>query len=136
MTKDLKALSSHARVELDSSIRPLENLTRLGNTLGINLLAKRDDVSTFSFGGNKVRQLEFYLGPACQQNADTVLITGAVQSNFVRLCAAAATRLNIHPVVQLEHRVPSDDPLYNTSGNVLLNQLLGADIHYLSLIHI
>ncbi len=130
MTENLQGLSKHARVELDSSIRPLEKLTRLSESLGIDLLVKRDDVSTFAFGGNKVRQLEFYLGPACRQNADTVLITGAVQSNFVRLCAAAAARLGMHPIVQLEHRVPSDDPLYNSSGNVLLNQLLGAEIHY------
>lgn len=130
MIAQIPALSSHARVDLDSSIRPIETLARLGETLGINLLVKRDDVSTFSFGGNKVRQLEFYLGPARQQNADTVLITGAIQSNFVRLCAAAAARLDLHPVVQLERRVPSNDSLYNSSGNVLLNQLLGAEIHY------
>ena len=81
-------------------------------------------------GGNKIRQLEFYLGPAKQQGADTVLITGAVQSNFVRLCAAACRKLGWHPVLQLEDRVPHTDPAYNNSGNVLIDRLLGADIHY------
>lgn len=77
-----------------------------------------------------MRQLEFYLGPAVGQSADTVLITGAVQSNFVRLCAAAAARLGLQAVVQLEKRVDKDDDFYNRSGNVLLDQLLGAQIHY------
>ena len=38
-----------------------------------------------AFGGNKVRQLEYYLGDALAKGADTVLITSAVQSNFMRL---------------------------------------------------
>jgi len=53
-------------------------------------LIKRDDCTGLAFGGNKVRQLEFYLGEAAAQGEDTILITGAVQSNFVRLAAAAA----------------------------------------------
>ena len=126
----LPALEQHARVSLDSSVRPMESLPRLGQHLGVRLSVKRDDISTLAFGGNKVRQLEFYLAQAVAQNADTVLITGAIQSNFVRSCAAAAAKLNMQPVVQLEDRVPNADDQYQHSGNVLVNQLLGAEIHY------
>lgn len=128
--KLLHGLATHSRVSLGLTSTPIEKLTRISATLGIDLYAKRDDSLTLGMGGNKIRQLEFYLGPAMDMAADTVLITGAVQSNFVRSCAAAARKLGLRPVVQLERRVAKDDLLYNTSGNVLINHLFGAEIHY------
>ncbi|MGB5835915.1 MAG: D-cysteine desulfhydrase family protein, partial [Albidovulum sp.] len=88
---------------------------------------KRDDLTGLGFGGNKTRQLEFYFGEALAQGADTVLITGAVQSNYVRSAAAAAARMGLKAVLQLEERVPDMGKLYYTSGNVLLAQILGAE---------
>jgi len=90
---------------------------------------KRDDCTELAFGGNKVRQLEFYLGKAFNQNADTILITGAVQSNFVRLATAGANKLGMTCHVQLEERVKTDNPLHHSSGNVLLDQLMGATLY-------
>ncbi len=84
---------------------PLICLESLSKKLGIELWMKRDDLAGPSFGGNKVRQLEYYFGEASAQNADTILITGAVQSNFVRLAAACAVRFGIKPILQLEQRV-------------------------------
>ncbi len=127
----LPSLQKHSRVDLGPVRSPIQTLSRLGDELGIELQIKRDDAQPLGMGGNKVRQLEFYLGPALDQQADTVLITGAIQSNFVRLCAAACRKLGWQPVVQLEDRVPTNDPLYRKSGNVLIDQLLGAEIHYL-----
>lgn len=123
------ALAAHPKVALSHGETPLEQLANLGRELGVSLIAKRDDCTGLAMGGNKVRQLEYYFGRAAAEGADTVLITGARQSNFVRLTAAAARHVGWLPVVQLEDRVPSDDPLYRTSGNVLLNELLGARIH-------
>jgi 1-aminocyclopropane-1-carboxylate deaminase/D-cysteine desulfhydrase-like pyridoxal-dependent ACC family enzyme len=60
------------------------------------------------------------------KGADTILITGAVQSNYVR-AAAAAAKLGLGSVLQLESRVPDMGALYQTSGNVFLSQLLGAE---------
>lgn len=126
----LPQLQDHPRVDLGLTCTNIDPLNRLGSELGISLSTKRDDTLNLALGGNKVRQLEYYLGPAQQMNADTVLITGAVQSNFVRLCAAAARKLGWHPVIQLEDRVPNTDPIYNNSGNVLIDKMLGAEIHY------
>ncbi len=128
----IPGLKRHARVDLGPVRSVIQPLSRLGEELGIELFIKRDDALPLGMGGNKVRQLEFYLGPAVEQGADTVLITGAVQSNFVRLCAAACRKLGLQPVVQLEDRVDTNDTLYKTSGNVLLDQLYGAKIHYLA----
>ncbi|MEM7426294.1 MAG: D-cysteine desulfhydrase family protein [Pseudomonadota bacterium] len=126
----LPGLSRHPHVRLGHHPTPIDFLPRLGETLGLSLWAKRDDCNGLAFGGNKVRQLEYYLGPAVAQNADTVLITGALQSNFVRTTVAAANTLGMKSEVQLEERVPDTDALYRNSGNILLDQLLGATIHY------
>ena len=123
------SISDFPRVSLAHTPTPLEampNLTRLLD--GPALVVKRDDCTGLAMGGNKVRQLEFYFGEAQAQGADTVIITGAVQSNFVRQTAAAAAKLGMGCEIQLEHRVPATAPEYETSGNVLLCRLLGAGI--------
>ena len=128
---NLGRLSEIPRVALFSGRTPLEPMPNLAKSCGglSNLYVKRDDCTELAFGGNKVRHLEFYLGEALAQNADTVLITGAVQSNFVRLAAAGARKLGMDCHVQLEERVATNDPDYRTSGNVLLNQLFGATMY-------
>ena len=109
---------------------PLERMGNLEKRYGdVRLLVKRDDCTGLAMGGNKLRQLEYYFGEAVSQGADTVLITGAVQSNFARLAAASANRLGMHCHIQLEHRVSKDDPYYANSGNVLLDRMLGATLH-------
>ena len=57
-------------------LEPMENLSRALDSPP--LWVKRDDCTGLAFGGNKVRQLEFYFGAAQASQADTVLITGAV----------------------------------------------------------
>lgn len=110
---------------------PLVLAPNLSRRLGIELWIKRDDVAGPTMGGNKSRQLEYYFGAAEEAGADTILITGAVQSNFVRTAACIARARGMHPIVQLEERVPGMDEVYHTSGNVVLSKLLGAEIlHY------
>ncbi|UWQ46201.1 D-cysteine desulfhydrase family protein [Leisingera aquaemixtae] len=121
-------LSPFPRASLLSQPTPLERLNRLSQELGLDLWIKRDDLTGLSFGGNKTRQLEFYIGAARATRADTILITGAVQSNFTRTAAAAAAKYGMHAVLQREERVPGMDPLYHRSGNVFLADILGADI--------
>jgi len=123
------AVASLPRTPFLPWMTPIEHQPRLSAALGIDLLVKRDDLTGLAFGGNKVRQLEFYFGRARAADADTVLITGAVQSNYVRVAAACAARLGMACHVQLEERVPDVDAVYRTSGNVLLDQLLGATLH-------
>jgi len=124
-------LASIPRIQLmsgETSIEAMPNLTR--HCGGAELLVKRDDCTALAFGGNKVRQIEFYLGAASEQNADTIVITGAVQSNFVRVAAAAAGKLGMDCHIQQEQRVATDDPAYSNSGNAFISKLLGATLHF------
>ena len=89
--RNLGRLGDLPRARLCHVPTPIEPMPNLGARLGdVRLYVKRDDCTGLALGGNKVRQLEFYLGEARAGGADTVLITGAVQSNFARLAAAAA----------------------------------------------
>lgn len=130
MINRLGTFDQFARASLAAVSTPIEPMPNLSAALGgPNLYVKRDDLTGLAFGGNKARQLEFYMGDAVAQNADVVLITGAVQSNFVRTAAAAAAKLGMACHVQLEERVPDTDATHRASGNVLLDKLLGATIH-------
>jgi len=124
-----RALDGFQRAKFLLGATPLERQPRMSDALGIDLLVKRDDLTGLAFGGNKVRKLEFYFGKAQAANADTVLITGAVQSNYTRVTAACAARLGMSCHVQLEERVANVDETYRTSGNVLVEELLGATLH-------
>jgi D-cysteine desulfhydrase/L-cysteate sulfo-lyase len=124
-----RQLGRFPRAELAHTPTPLEPMANLSAALGGPALwVKRDDCTGLAFGGNKARQLEYYFGAAQAAQADAVLITGAVQSNYVRMAAAAARKLAMTCHIQLEDRVPNDAAAYQTSGNVLLDRLLGATL--------
>ncbi len=113
------------RYRLISLPTPLERAERLGRELGLELYVKRDDVMELALGGNKARKLEFILGDALAKGCDTLITRGAYHSNHARLTAAAARKagLEVHLVL-----TPPGSP--EPQGNVLLDKLLGAEIHY------
>jgi len=126
----LGRLKRFPRATLAHGPTPLEALPNLSEVLGVpDLYVKRDDCTGLAMGGNKARQLEFYFGDAQARGASAVLITGAWQSNYVRCTAAAAAKLGMRCLVQLEDRVKDMPPGYHHSGNVLLDHLLGAEVH-------
>lgn len=116
------------RARIVAGPTPLVHAPRLSAELGIDLFIKRDDLAGPTLGGNKSRQLEYHFGAALAEQADTILITGAVQSNFARLAAAVARSFGMQAEVQLERRVSTSSDLYATSGNVLLNRVVGAHV--------
>lgn len=120
------------RRRLISGTPPLERLANLSGQNGrAPILVKRDDLTGLGLGGNKVRKLEFYTGQALAQGCDTLIITGAVQSNYVRVTAAAACAAGLDCHIQLEDRVAGMDAGYRTGGNVLLDRMFGATLHHL-----
>lgn len=119
-------------IRLSHTPTPLELMPNLSELMdGPELWVKRDDCTGLAMGGNKARQLEYFLGQAKEQGADTLVASGAVHSNQVRMTIAAARKTGMKVEVQLEHRVPDQPSHYFESGNPLLNEVMGAKVHYL-----
>jgi len=107
---------------------PVETLPRLCDALGgPRLLIKRDDQTGLAFGGNKTRKLEFLVAEAREQGAKTLISGGALQSNHCRQTAAAAARFGFECILVL-----TGDKSQSASGNLLLDQLFGAEIVYVA----
>jgi D-cysteine desulfhydrase family pyridoxal phosphate-dependent enzyme len=83
-------------------------------------------MTDLAFGGNKARKLEFLFADAKNRGADVVISVGAVQSNCTCMVASAARRLGMKPVLVLVGKEP-DVP----DGNLLLDKLLSAEIHFI-----
>lgn len=123
--------NSLPRLPLAHLPTPLETLPRLRAALQAEdpgrpvprLLVKRDDQTGLASGGNKTRKLEYLLGEALAQGADTVLTVGAPQSNHCRQTAAAAAKAGLRCLLVLGGHAPR-----LTGGNLLLDRLLGAQI--------
>ena len=71
------------RVDLVERRTPVARLERASEATGLDLWVKRDDLTASRYGGNKVRKLEYLLGLARAQEADTVLTAGAAGSHHV-----------------------------------------------------
>jgi L-cysteate sulfo-lyase len=115
-------------VSLGTWPTPLEPMPRLAAELGLgagDLLVKRDDLCGLGGGGNKVRKLEWTVADALRRGADTLVTTGAPQSNHARLTAAAAARLGLRAVLVFPGQAPS-----SAAGNLVLDALFGAEIVY------
>ena len=123
-------LARFPRVRLAHLPTPLEPAPGLSQSLGIDLWIKRDDCTGLAGGGNKTRKLEFLLGQAMVEGADTLVTQGAVQSNHVRQTAAAAAAHGLKCEVILEERTGSKAVDYVGNGNVLLDRLFDAGIRF------
>lgn len=118
-----------ARLELALGPTPILKLDRLSRRLGVELYVKRDDLTGLLESGNKVRKLEFLVGEALQQGADTLITCGPPDSNGCRAVAAVAARLGLGAVLAIRGERPAA-----ADGNLLLGRLLGADTrHYADL---
>lgn len=117
-------MSQHPPVPLGTFPTPVEPAPRLAAALGLgpdDLWVKRDDLTGLGGGGNKIRKLEWTVGAALAEGADTLVTTGAAQSNHARLTAAAGARLGLDVVLVLR-----GSPGASHSGNLALDGLFGA----------
>jgi 1-aminocyclopropane-1-carboxylate deaminase/D-cysteine desulfhydrase-like pyridoxal-dependent ACC family enzyme len=117
------ALDRLPRARLATLPTPLEEGPVLPG--GARLWVKRDDLTGLGMGGNKARKLEFLCGAAAAEGADTLVTVGAGQSNHCRMAAAAGAVLGM-PV----HLVLGGSPPREPAGNLLLDILFGAALHF------
>ncbi|MEO8469584.1 MAG: pyridoxal-phosphate dependent enzyme [Chloroflexota bacterium] len=109
---------------------PFHRLERFEGALGgrAELWIKREDLLPLAFGGNKLRNLEFLVGAALADGADTLITAGRRWSNHCRLTAAAGAHagLAVHLVLS---GPPADavDP-GRRSPAAALETMLGAHV--------
>lgn len=128
-TTPIQVLDGLPRIHLAHLPTPVEPLTNLSKYLGgAELWIKRDDQTGLATGGNKARKLEYLLGEALRSGADCVITAGSTQSNHARQTAAAAAKcgLECHLVLYAPGAAAPTSP----NGNVLLDLLLGASMHW------
>ena len=112
------------RVKFANLPTPVSSLPRLSEALGgPEIWVKRDDLTGLAFGGNKTRKLEFVLADVLKNNAQTLISVGAAQSNHCRQTAAMAAKFGLDCILVL-----SGDPKEELSGNLLIDEILGAKI--------
>ncbi len=121
-------LARYPRIPLAAYPTPLEHLPRLSAELGRAVYVKRDDGLGPGMGGNKTRKLEYLLAEAQQHGAHKIVTFGGLQSNHARITAAAARKLGFEP--HLLYFEPRPKAMV---GNLLLNQLCGAHMHFIPL---
>lgn len=122
------ALAALPRAQLAALPTPFHALPGLGRSLGgYDTWTKRDDMTGLAFGGNKVRELDFIIGQARADGADTLIAGGGVaQSNHARQCAAAARAVGMDVELVLRRGLRANDQ----QGNRLITDILGAHVHW------
>ncbi|MHB8072846.1 D-cysteine desulfhydrase family protein [Desulfosporosinus fructosivorans] len=88
-----------------------------------SLYWKRDDLTPYGLGGNKLRKLEFLMADALSQRADLIITSGGPQSNHARLTAVVSAMIKLPCVIVIPGETPTE-----WNGNLLLDRLAGAEI--------
>ena len=105
---------------------PFAPLPRFSAALGdrATIWIKREDLLPIGLGGNKLRNLEFLIGAALADGADTLVTSGRRWSNHARLTAAAGARAGL-----AVHLVLSGPPATPPNPGVRLDERFGAVVH-------
>jgi D-cysteine desulfhydrase family pyridoxal phosphate-dependent enzyme len=105
---------------------PIQALPRLSKMLGAPIYCKRDDLTGFGFGGNKIRKLEYLLGEAVSRGSDCLITCGSNQSNWCCMTSVAGAVLGMDVYLVLGGPVPKVD-----TGNIRLARIAGARISHI-----
>jgi D-cysteine desulfhydrase len=115
------------KIDLASTPTPLQYLERASTKWGCGhrLWVKRDDLTGSTLSGNKVRKLEFIAAHAIDNNCDTLITCGGVQSNHCRATAFVGAQLGLDVHLLLRGTEPAE-----RDGNLLLDHLAGATVNH------
>lgn len=103
---------------------PIERLDTVSSELGINLYMKRDDLTNYGTGGNKLRKLEYFIKDALDQGATMLLTVGGAQTNHGRLTAAVAAKYGLKAAIVAVDPYPGE-----ISANLLLDGIMGCPVY-------
>jgi D-cysteine desulfhydrase family pyridoxal phosphate-dependent enzyme len=114
------------RLRLATFFTPIERADRLRRLIpgAPQLYIKRDDLTGYFGGGNKLRKLEYVMADVIAKGATTVITTGAITSNHVRTTAMVARRLGLKCVLVL-----NGEDFQTAKANARITDLLGVEVH-------
>ncbi len=115
------------KLKLGNFPTKIERLEKLSTMLKENIYIKRDDQTGSEVSGNKIRKLEFSINEAINNDCDTLITCGGIQSNHARATAAAGIKLGLKSVLVLR-----SDETPEMEGNYLIDKIMGADIRIIS----
>jgi len=118
------------RIALAQRPTVLQLLPRLSKRYSKKISLWRDDLTGWEFSGNKIRKLEYLCAEAARHGANHLVTCGGPQSNHARATAFAARRLGWGITVVVREPPEGLNHDIAATGNLLLNQLLGARFVY------
>lgn len=105
----------------------IERLEKFSTIVKEHVYIKRDDQTGTEFSGNKIRKLEYSINEAVNNDCDTLITCGGIQSNHARATAAAGIKLGLKSVLVLR-----SDEKPELEGNYLIDKIMGADVRIIS----
>lgn len=114
------------RLRLTNLRTPIEPADRLRRLIpgAPHLYIKRDDLTGYLAGGNKLRKLEYTMADVLAKGATTVITTGSITSNLARTTALVARRLGLKCVLVLNGGDPKEARV-----NARVAELLSVEVH-------
>ena len=103
---------------------PMTRLDNLSEELGVNFYLKRDDMTNYGTGGNKLRKLEYFVKDAMDKGSTMLLTVGGAQTNHGRLTAAVAAKYNMKCAIIAVDPYPGE-----LSANMLLDAIMGCPVY-------
>jgi 1-aminocyclopropane-1-carboxylate deaminase/D-cysteine desulfhydrase-like pyridoxal-dependent ACC family enzyme len=128
----LELFTNIPRFRLLNFNTPVERLDRLRQAIpgAPQLWIKRDDLTGYFGGGNKLRKLEYVMADALSRGATTIVTTGSITSNLARTTALTARRLGL----KCELILSGGDP-QAARANWRVAELLGVKLHTVAASH-
>jgi 1-aminocyclopropane-1-carboxylate deaminase/D-cysteine desulfhydrase-like pyridoxal-dependent ACC family enzyme len=115
------------RMDIAHLPTPLEEMPRLTERLGgPSIWIKREDMTGLAYGGNKARHYEFEMPHIAEAGYDVMINIMDYHSNNARMTAAAANKVGIRYILVLRNAANR-----KVQGNLLIDKILGAELHLL-----
>lgn len=115
-----------AKVNTGFLYTPIHKLENISSKYGVDVYIKRDDLTGYALGGNKLRKLEYLVKDALDNKCTVLLTYGGAQTNHGRLTAAVAARFGLKCGIIMDGPAPK-----RASGNLILDKMMGADLFFM-----
>ncbi|UCG04018.1 MAG: pyridoxal-phosphate dependent enzyme [Candidatus Heimdallarchaeota archaeon] len=115
-------------ISLVNTPTPVKNLEKLENHLktGTSIWIKQDNLTSATYGGNKVRKLEFLIADALEKEKETIATLGGIGTNHGLATAIFAKEKGLNVVLYLINQPLSKHVL----DNLKLDFYYGAELKY------